>query len=188
MRSLGFLDPLYSSWRAARSLVHRRDHPRTMDWLWPSGRGDTSAAQLGKWGSGFNEGVDRMRRLVCEFYAGFSFGAFVRRYPELRGSVTDLLIGDLFTERVDRVWPAMESLNDGSRPPIPAWALAFRAARRAAPQLICRRPSALIWTMSAGGTAPVRRVRGRAEFTYRRRVLFASQTDPLHVHFSCYFR
>ena len=28
--------------------------------------GDVSAAQLGKWGQGFNEGVDRMRRLVCD--------------------------------------------------------------------------------------------------------------------------
>jgi hypothetical protein len=76
---------------------------------------------LGKWGPGFNEGVDRMRRLVCEFYGGFSFGAFVRRYPELRGAVTDLLIGDLFADRVDRVWPAMESLYDNGRPPIPGW-------------------------------------------------------------------
>ena len=40
--------------------------------------GDTSARQLGKWGPAFNEGVDRMRRLVCEFYDGFSFGRFVR--------------------------------------------------------------------------------------------------------------
>ena len=28
--------------------------------------GDTSAAQLGKWGPEFDKGVDRMRRLVCE--------------------------------------------------------------------------------------------------------------------------
>ncbi len=61
-------------------------------------------------GAGFNDGVDRMRRLVCEYYNGFSFGEFVRQYPELRGTVTDLLIGDLFTTRVDKVWGPMESL------------------------------------------------------------------------------
>src|SRR4029453_2320089 len=83
--------------------------------------GDTSASQLGMWGPAFNGGVDRMRRLVCEFYGGFSFGAFVRKYPELRGSVTDLLICDLFTDRVDRVWRAMESLYDGAPQPIPGW-------------------------------------------------------------------
>ena len=72
--------------------------------------GDTSAAQLGRWGDAFNEGVDRMRRLVCEYYDGFSFGNFVRNYPHLRGKVTDLLIGDLFTDTVDKVWQPMESL------------------------------------------------------------------------------
>ena len=62
-----------------------------------------------------------MRRLVCEYYNGFSFGAFVRKYPELRGTVTDLLIGDLFTDKVDKVWAPMESLYDETHAPIPSW-------------------------------------------------------------------
>jgi hypothetical protein len=65
--------------------------------------------------------MDRMRRLVCEFYDGFSFGRFVRTYPELRGTITDLLIGDLFTDRVDAVWEPMESLYPPGKPPIPPW-------------------------------------------------------------------
>jgi hypothetical protein len=84
-------------------------------------KGDTSSTQLGKWGPGFNAGVDRMRRLVCEYYDGFSFGQFVRKYPHLRGTVTDLLIGDLFTDRVDAVWSPMESLYPSGRPAIPSW-------------------------------------------------------------------
>jgi hypothetical protein len=84
-------------------------------------RGDVSAAQLGAWGPAFNQGVDRMRRLVCEFYDGFSFGRFVKAYPHLQGTVTDLLIGDLFTERVDAVWGPMESLYRPDKPPIPPW-------------------------------------------------------------------
>jgi hypothetical protein len=84
-------------------------------------KGDTSAAQLGRWGTGFNEGVDRMRRLVCEYYDGFSFGNFVRHYPELRNTVTDLLIGDLFNDRVDVVWKPMESLYGPNKQPIPPW-------------------------------------------------------------------
>src|SRR5207244_11973745 len=84
-------------------------------------KGDTSAAQLGKWGPDFNRGVDRMRRLVCEYYDGFSFGNFVRRYPELQGAVTDLLIGDLFTDRADTVWKPMESLCPPDKRPIPPW-------------------------------------------------------------------
>jgi hypothetical protein len=62
-----------------------------------------------------------MRRLVCEFYEGFSFGAFVRQYPHLRGTITDLLIGDLFTDRVDAVWAPMESLQRPGKAPIPPW-------------------------------------------------------------------
>jgi hypothetical protein len=94
--------------------------------------GDTSAVQLGKWESEFNQGVDRMRRLVCEYYEGFSFGKFVRQYPELRNTVTDILIGDLFTNRVDTVWAPMESLYPPGKPPIPAWNAGL--ASEAAPQ------------------------------------------------------
>ena len=72
-------------------------------------------------GGGFNEGVDRMRRLVCEYYDGFSFGDFVRNYPHLQGTVTDLLIGDLFTDKVDKVWQPMESLYPPGKAPIPSW-------------------------------------------------------------------
>ena len=126
--AFGFLDPLYSS----GVLLALRSGEMAADAIAEGlARGDTGPAQLGKWGPGFNEGVDRMRRLVCEFYGGFSFGAFIRRYPELRGAVTDLLIGDLFTDRVDRVWPAMESLYEGGRPPIPAWHAGVPASRDA---------------------------------------------------------
>jgi flavin-dependent dehydrogenase len=114
----GFLDPLYSSGvllalksgeLAADAIVEGLEN------------GDTSADQLGRWGAAFNAGVDRMRRLVCEYYDGFSFGQFVRSFPDLQGTVTDLLIGDLFTERVDKVWKPMESLYPPGKTPIPAW-------------------------------------------------------------------
>jgi hypothetical protein len=35
--------------------------------------------------------------------------------------VTDLLIGDLFTPRVDKVWAPMESLYGPEHHDIPAW-------------------------------------------------------------------
>jgi hypothetical protein len=82
---------------------------------------DVSAAQLGKWGDLFNKGVDRMRRLVCEYYDGFSFGKFVKNCPHLKNTVTDLLIGDLFNDRVDEVWAPMESLYGEDKQKIPAW-------------------------------------------------------------------
>ena len=116
--AFGFLDPLYSS----GVLLALRSGEMAADAIVEGLRkGDTSAAQLGKWGPGFNQGVDRMRRLVCEYYDGFSFGKFVRNYPHLRGTVTDLLIGDLFDDRVDAVWGPMESLYELGKQKIPAW-------------------------------------------------------------------
>ena len=116
--AFGFLDPLYSSGvllalksgeLAADAIVEALDS------------GDTSGARLGAWELPFSNGIDRMRRLVCEYYAGFSFGRFIREFPELRGTVTDLLIGDLFTDKVDKVWGPMESTYGPGRPPILSW-------------------------------------------------------------------
>jgi flavin-dependent dehydrogenase len=122
--AFGFLDPLYSS----GVLLALRSGEMAADAIHDGlTKGDISARQLGRWGPVFNEGVDRMRRLVCEYYEGFSFGRFVKAFPHLRGTVTDLLIGDLFTDRVDRVWGPMDSLN-GSKPPIPAWNAGIPAA------------------------------------------------------------
>ncbi|MPY89823.1 MAG: FAD-dependent oxidoreductase [Luteitalea sp.] len=116
--AFGFLDPLYSS----GVLLALRSGELAADAIVEGlAAGDTGAAQLGKWGPLFNQGVDRMRRLVCEYYDGFSFGNFVRRYPDLRGTITDLLIGDLFTERVDKVWGPLESLYEAGKQPIPPW-------------------------------------------------------------------
>jgi flavin-dependent dehydrogenase len=116
--ALGFLDPLYSS----GVLLALKSGEFAADAIIEGfSKGDTSGDQLGKWGALFYEGIDRMRRLVCEYYDGFSFGKFVRNYPELQGTITDILIGDLFTDRVDKVWKPMESLYPPGKVPIPAW-------------------------------------------------------------------
>jgi flavin-dependent dehydrogenase len=116
--AFGFLDPLYSS----GVLLALKSGEMAADAIAEGlGNGDVSAAQLGKWGDKFNKGVDRMRRLVCEYYDGFSFGKFVRKYPHLKGKVTDLLIGDLFTDHVDEVWGPMESLYPPDKKSIPSW-------------------------------------------------------------------
>lgn len=114
----GFLDPLYSS----GVLLAMKSGELAADAIVEGlSKHDTSAAQLGGWGVGFNQGVDRMRRLVCEYYDGFSFGRFVKRYPELTGTVTDLLIGDLFNDRVDKVWGPVETLYPPDKKTIPPW-------------------------------------------------------------------
>ena len=116
--AFGFLDPLYSS----GVLLALKSGELAADAIVEGlAKGDTSAAQIGKWGPAFNAGVDRMRRLVCEYYDGFSFGNFVRKYPHLQGKVTDLLIGDLFRDGVDEVWGPLESLYEPGKKPISRW-------------------------------------------------------------------
>ena len=106
--AFGFLDPLYSS----GVLLALKSGELAADAIVEGLKaGDTSVAQLGKWTAGFAEGMDRMRRLVCEYYDGFSFGRFVKRHPQLKGHLTDLLIGDLFKDSVDEVIEPMNTMR-----------------------------------------------------------------------------
>jgi flavin-dependent dehydrogenase len=106
--AFGFLDPLYSSGVLLALKSGQMAADAVAEGL---ARGDTSAAQLGKWGPEFSQGMDRMRRLVCEYYDGFSFGRFVKRYPHFKGHLTDLLIGDLFKDSVDEVIGPMDAVR-----------------------------------------------------------------------------
>jgi len=116
--AFGFLDPLYSS----GVLLALRSGEFAADAIVAGlAKNDTSGATLGHWAPGFQRGIDRMRRLVCEYYDGFSFGNFVKNFPELRNTVTDLLIGDLFTDKVDKVWGPMESLYGAGKSAPVAW-------------------------------------------------------------------
>ena len=106
--AFGFLDPLYSS----GVLLALKSGSLAADAICEAlEKGDTSKAQLGKWGPDFIEGMERMRRLVVEYYDGFSFGRFVKKHPNLKGHLTDLLIGDLFTDAVDDVIPPMDEMR-----------------------------------------------------------------------------
>jgi flavin-dependent dehydrogenase len=106
--AFGFLDPLYSS----GVLLALRSGELAADCISEGlAKGDVSQAQLGKWGPDFLRGMDRMRRLVCEYYDGFSFGRFVRQYPNHRGDVTDLLIGDLFKDELDQVFVSIDEMR-----------------------------------------------------------------------------
>jgi len=116
--AFGFLDPLYSS----GVMLALKSGELAADAIHGAlEKGDTSKAVLGAWAPMFNQGIDRMRRLVCEYYNGFNFGTFIRQHPELRGAVTDLLIGDLFTEAADRVWGPMDAMSWPGRQEITPW-------------------------------------------------------------------
>jgi len=107
--AFGFLDPLYSS----GVLLALKSGQMAADAVVAAlAAGDVSQARLGAWEKEFTDGMDRMRRLVVEFYEGFSFGKFIRRYPHFKGHLTDLLIGDLFKESVDEVVEPMNAMKE----------------------------------------------------------------------------
>jgi flavin-dependent dehydrogenase len=110
--AFGFLDPLYSS----GILLALKSGELAGDAIVAAlAAGDTSAAKLGTWGPEYVRGMERMRRLVCEFYDGFNFGRFVKKHPHLKGHVTDLLIGDLFNDRVDEIVAPLDALRAEDR-------------------------------------------------------------------------
>jgi len=106
--AFGFLDPLYSSGILLAFKSGALAADAICDGLRAS---DTSATRLGAWGEDYVKGMERMRRLVCEFYDGLSFGKLVKRHPYLKGTITDMLIGDIFREEVDVIVAPMDELR-----------------------------------------------------------------------------
>jgi flavin-dependent dehydrogenase len=104
--AFGFLDPLYSS----GILLALKSGALAADAIVAAlAAGDTSAARLGAWGPDYIAGMERMRKLVCAFYDGLNFGAFVRRHPDRKQLITDILIGDLFKDDIDTLWPLLDA-------------------------------------------------------------------------------
>jgi hypothetical protein len=66
---------------------------------------------LRSWEFEYNKAMNRMRNLVMAFYDGLNFGRLVRRYPDKKNLITDILIGNLFNDRVDELWPLIEELK-----------------------------------------------------------------------------
>jgi flavin-dependent dehydrogenase len=116
--AFGFLDPLYSSGvlLALTSGMMAADavHEGLV-------QGDTSEAKLRTWEAPYVAGMERMRRLVCEFYDGLSFGRLIRKYPHIKDRVTDVLIGDVFKEDIDELWPLIDEMRqEALATPLPA--------------------------------------------------------------------
>ncbi len=110
--AFGFLDPVYSS----GVFLALKSGEMAADAIAEGfQRNDLSGNQLGKWGTGFLQGMERMKQLVYAFYEGFSFGGFIRRHPQYRRHITDLLIGDLFKDSVDEAIEAMKAMQQERR-------------------------------------------------------------------------
>jgi flavin-dependent dehydrogenase len=106
--AFGFLDPMYSSgvFLALKSGEGAAD---AINEAFEAG--DFSAEQLGKWGDPLSQGMQTIRKLVYAFYTpGFSFGKFVKMYPEHKDDVTAVLVGDVFRPSVDELFKPMATM------------------------------------------------------------------------------
>src|SRR6266536_1813209 len=101
----GFLDPIYSS----GVLLALKMAELAADAIHDSfSNDDFSAERLGQFQAKLDQGIESMRKLVYAFYNdGFSFAQFLRKYPEQRVNIINLLIGDVFKDGVDEVYGPM---------------------------------------------------------------------------------
>ena len=109
-------------WSATPSASSIRSIPPACCWRLKSGqlaadaiaeglaKGDTSAAQLGKW-----EPTSSAAWTACAGWCAntttASASAGSSKHPHLKGFVTDLLIGDLFKDNVDAVWGPLDAMR-----------------------------------------------------------------------------
>src|SRR5215510_6678389 len=112
----GFLDPIYSS----GVLLALKMAELAADAIHDAFKHyDFSGERLGQFQSKLDEGIESMRKLVYAFYnEGFSFSQFLRKYPEQRVNVIELLIGNVFREGVDNVYGPM---SEFAEIPPPLW-------------------------------------------------------------------
>lgn len=103
--ALGFLDPLYSS-GVLLALTSASMAAKTIGAALKEN--NLTENRLREWESTFFRGMERMRRLVVAFYDGLSFGKLVRSHPDKKGLITDVLIGNLFKDEIDELWPLVE--------------------------------------------------------------------------------
>ncbi len=106
----GFLDPIYSS----GVLLALKMAEMAADAIHDAFKHDDfSAERLSQFQAKLDQGIESMRKLCYAFYNdGFSFAQFLRKYPEQRVNIINLLIGDVFRDGVDEVFGPMSEFAE----------------------------------------------------------------------------
>ncbi|MGB1130147.1 MAG: NAD(P)/FAD-dependent oxidoreductase [Haloferula sp.] len=122
--AFAFLDPVFSSgvFLALKSGEMAADATHAA-----LEAGDTSATAFADYGEGLCGHIETMRKIVYAFYdPEFSFGKLIRKHPDLRGKLTDVLIGNIdgkdyrdLTTAIDAIAKLPEPLDYG-RPAVTA--------------------------------------------------------------------
>lgn len=104
--ALGFIDPVYSS----GVFLALKSGELVADAINESFESqDFSVERLNQWYPGYRSGIENFRKLVYAFYTpGFSFGSFLRQYPQFKTNLVDILIGDVFKPEVEEMFTVMQ--------------------------------------------------------------------------------
>jgi flavin-dependent dehydrogenase len=91
--AFAFLDPVFSS----GVFLALKSGEMAADAVDAALNADTvSGSFFGEYGERLCQSIENMRSLVYAFYdPNFSFADMLRKYPEMRGKLTDCLIGDV---------------------------------------------------------------------------------------------
>jgi flavin-dependent dehydrogenase len=110
----GFLDPIYSS----GVLLALKMAELAADAIHDAfNNNDFSGERLGQFQPMLDRGIESMRKLVHAFYSeDFSFSQFLKKYPEQRVGVINLLIGNVFQQGVDDIYGPMSEFAVIPRP------------------------------------------------------------------------
>lgn len=101
----GFIDPVYST----GVFLALKSGEMAADAICASlETGDLSEQSLGSFLARYQDGVDAMRQLVYAFYnPSFSFARFLRRHPDCRGELVDMLVGNVYRKPLARIRAAL---------------------------------------------------------------------------------
>lgn len=116
--AFGFLDPIYSTgvFLALKSGELAADSINEA-----FEQNDFSAERLGSWGPKINQGIETFRKLDYAYYThGFSFAKFMRKYPQYRDNIIDILTGNVFRPGIDDLFEPMAEFAN-IPPPLVEW-------------------------------------------------------------------
>lgn len=108
--AFGFLDPVFSSGvflalKSGELAADAIDEALEAD--------DVSAGQFQEYGRQVCYGMETMRKIVYAFYhEEFNFGKLIKRNPDLRPKLTDLLIGNIYGQEFDDLIAAVDEICD----------------------------------------------------------------------------
>jgi flavin-dependent dehydrogenase len=107
--AFAFLDPVFSSGvflalKSGEMAADAIDAALTKE--------DVSGAAFSEYGEELCTAIETMRSLVYAFYDNdFSFGKLIRKHGDLRGTLTDCLIGDLVEKDYDKLMDAIGGIT-----------------------------------------------------------------------------